>query len=192
MAAASEAGGVVVNGMSLYKRDSGIANSALVVNVTPSDFGTDPLAGIAFQRQYERLAFTAGGQTYHAPAQSVETFLRGTTPALTGQYSYRPGVTPYRLEEVLPPYVSSTLKLGLAQFGRRLDGFDGPQGMLTGVETRTSAPLRILRGKDYQSVTHRGLYPCGEGCGYAGGIMSAALDGYHVARALMALYRPFA
>ena len=192
VAAASEAGGVVVNGMSLYKRDSGIANSALVVNVTPSDFGTDPLAGIAFQRQYERLAFTAGGQTYHAPAQSVETFLRGTTPALTGQYSYRPGVTPYRLEEVLPPYVSSTLKLGLAQFGRRLDGFDGPQGMLTGVETRTSAPLRILRGKDYQSVTHRGLYPCGEGCGYAGGIMSAALDGYHVARALMALYRPFA
>ena len=117
VAAASEAGGVVVNGMSLYKRDSGIANSALVVNVTPSDFGTDPLAGIAFQRQYERLAFTAGGQTYHAPAQSVETFLRGTTPALTGQYSYRPGVTPYRLEEVLPPYVSSTLKLGLAQFG---------------------------------------------------------------------------
>jgi uncharacterized FAD-dependent dehydrogenase len=192
VAAASESGGVVVNGMSLYHRDSGIANSALVVNVTPADFGTNPLAGIAFQRKYERLAFTAGGESYHAPAQSVETFLRGTTPALAGRYSYRPGVTPYRLEEILPPFVSSTLKLGLAYFGRRLEGFDGPQGMLTGVETRTSAPLRILRGKDFQSVTHRGLYPCGEGCGYAGGIMSAALDGYHVARALMSLYRPFA
>lgn len=219
VAAASEEGGVVVNGMSLYRRDSGIANSALVVNVTPDDFGTGPLAGVAFQRKYEEMAFAAGGNTYKAPAQSVQSFLQGTRPALedarkyleeiagqsgtagpagkTGEIcssampSYRPGVRAAALESVLPGYVTDTLKQGIQYFGRRIQGFDGPAGILTGVETRTSAPLRILRGAGYQSVTHAGLYPCGEGCGYAGGIMSAALDGYHVARAIMKRYKPF-
>ena len=219
VAAASEEGGVVVNGMSLYQRDSGIANSALVVNVTPDDFGTDPLAGVAFQRKYEKMAFTAGGKNYKAPAQSVQSFLQGTQPALgearryleeavagnqkrgsvdnsgvslpAAMPSYRPGVTEYALESVLPLCVSDTLKQGIRYFGRRIQGFDGPAGILTGVETRTSAPLRVVRGAGYQSVTHSGLYPCGEGCGYAGGIMSAALDGYHVARAIMKKYRPF-
>ena len=219
VAAASENGGVVVNGMSLYQRDSGIANSALVVNVTPDDFGTDPLAGVMFQRKYERMAFMAGGQNYKAPAQSVQSFLQGTQPTLrdaqkyleemagqnkkTGPVkqagmsfsppmpSYRPGVTEAALESVLPAFVADTLKQGIRYFGRKIQGFDGPSGILTGVETRTSAPLRIVRGSDYQSVTHAGLYPCGEGCGYAGGIMSAALDGYHVARAIMKKYKPF-
>ena len=219
VAAASEEGGVVVNGMSLYLRDSGIANSALVVNVTPDDFGTDPLAGVMFQRKYERLAFLAGGQNYKAPAQSVQSFLQGTQPTvrdaqkyleeMAGQNketgpvkqtgtsfsppvpSYRPGVTEAALESVLPACVADTLKQGILYFGRKIQGFDGPSGILTGVETRTSAPLRIVRGTDYQSVTHGGLYPCGEGCGYAGGIMSAALDGYHVARAIMKKYKPF-
>ena len=219
VAAASEEGGVVVNGMSLYQRDSGIANSALVVNVTPDDFGTDPLAGAAFQRKYEELAFVAGGKNYNAPAQSLLSFLQGTQPTLQdAQYyleemvmkskdatpegktgnplsaampSYRPGVKAAALESVLPAYVTDTLKRGIQYFGRRIQGFDGPSGVLTGVETRTSAPLRIVRGTDYQSVTHTGLYPCGEGCGYAGGIMSAALDGYHVARAIMKRYKPF-
>ena len=219
VAAASENGGVVVNGMSLYQRDSGIANSALVVNVTPDDFGTDPLAGVMFQRKYERMAFMAGGQNYKAPAQSVQSFLQGTQPTLrdaqkyleemagqnkkTGPVkqagmsfsppmpSYRPGVTEAALESVLPAFVADTLKQGIRYFGRKIQGFDGPSGILTGVETRTSAPLRIVRGTDYQSVTHAGLYPCGEGCGYAGGIMSAALDGYHVARAIMKKYKPF-
>ena len=219
VAAASEEGGVVVNGMSLYQRDSGIANSALVVNVTPDDFGTDPLAGVAFQRKYEKLAFVAGGKNYKAPAQSVQSFLQGTEPTLgdarkyleemavqnkaasriekTGKPlsaampGYRPGVRPAALESVLPVYVTDTLKQGIQNFGRKIQGFDGPAGILTGVETRTSAPLRIVRGADYQSVTHAGLYPCGEGCGYAGGIMSAALDGYHVARAIMKKYKPF-
>ncbi|MBR4909678.1 MAG: NAD(P)/FAD-dependent oxidoreductase [Acidaminococcaceae bacterium] len=219
VAAASEEGGVVVNGMSLYQRDSGIANSALVVNVTPDDFGTEPLAGVAFQRKYERMAFMAGGQNYKAPAQSVQSFLQGTKPTLwdaqmylqdlsvkyrddhpaekTGEAffgampSCRPGVTEAALESILPNYVSDTLKQGIRYFGRRIQGFDGPSGILTGVETRTSAPLRIVRGSDYQSMTHAGLYPCGEGCGYAGGIMSAALDGYHVARAIMKKYKPF-
>ena len=218
-AAASEEGGVVVNGMSLYQRDSGIANSALVVNVTPNDFGTDPLAGVAFQRKYEEMAFAAGGKNYKAPAQSVQSFLQGTRPTLrdaqeymeemamknktsgplekTGKYfsatvpSYRPGVTEWPLASILPVYVADTLKQGIQYFGRRIQGFDGPSGVLTGVETRTSAPLRIVRGADFQSVTHAGLYPCGEGCGYAGGIMSAALDGYHVARAVMKKYKPF-
>ena len=196
VAAASETGGVVVNGMSLYQRDSGVANSALVVNVGPADFGADPLAGVAFQRTYEQLAFAAGGKNYTAPAQTVASFLAGTAPVLTGTDqsvvapSYLPGVRAYALEKVLPAYVSSTLKLGLVAFGRKLEGFTGPRGLLTGVETRTSAPLRIVRGRDYESVTHRGLYPCGEGAGYAGGIMSAALDGYHVARAIMARYAP--
>ncbi len=219
VAAASENGGVVVNGMSLYQRDSGIANSALVVNVTPDDFGTDPLAGVAFQRKYEEMAFAAGGKNYKAPAQSIQSFLQGAQPTLrdaqayleemtvqnktaspAGQSeksfsaampSYRPGVTEYALESVLPVYVTDTLKLGIQYFGRRIQGFDGPSGVLTGVETRTSAPLRIVRGADFQSVTHRGLYPCGEGCGYAGGIMSAALDGYRAARAVMEKFKPF-
>ena len=219
VAAASEEGGVVVNGMSLYQRDSGIANAALVVNVTPDDFGTDPLAGVAFQRKYEKLAFAAGGKNYKAPAQSVQSFLQGTEPILgdarsvleemaaqskdssrmkkngmplsAAMPSYRPGVRPAALESVLPVYVTDTLRQGIRYFGRRIQGFDGPSGILTGVETRTSAPLRIVRGADYQSVTHSGLYPCGEGCGYAGGIMSAALDGYRVARAVMKKFKPF-
>ena len=219
VAAASEEWGVVVNGMSLYRRDSGIANSALVVNVTPDDFGTDPLAGVAFQRKYEELAFLAGGKNYNAPSQSVQSFMQGTQPTLqdarkylegmliqhndtspmgksekslsAAMPSYCPGVRPVALESVLPAYVTDTLKQGIRYFGRRINGFDGPSGIMTGVETRTSAPLRIVRGSDYQSVTHAGLYPCGEGCGYAGGIMSAALDGYHVARAIMKQYKPF-
>jgi hypothetical protein len=219
VAAASEEGGVVVNGMSLYQRDSGIANSALAVNVTPDDFGTEPLAGVAFQRKYEKLAFMAGGKNYKAPAQSVQSFLQGTKPTLRDAQesleefamrykegepvgktqrsfsgtmpSYRPGVTEAALESVLPAYVTDTLKQGIRYFGRRIQGFDGPFGILTGVETRTSAPLRVVRGPDYQCVTHAGLYPCGEGCGYAGGIMSAALDGYHVARSIMKKYKPF-
>ena len=218
VAAASEEGGVVVNGMSLYQRDSGIANSALVVNVTPDDFGMDPLAGVAFQRKYEAMAFAAGDKNYKAPAQSVQSFLQGNQPTLrdaqkyleevamrnmaagpAGQAekpftatipSYRPGVAECALESILPSYVTDTLKQGIQYFGRRIQGFDGPSGVLTGVETRTSAPLRIVRGADFQSVTHGGLYPCGEGCGYAGGIMSAALDGYHVARAVMRKFKP--
>lgn len=205
VAAASEAGGVVVNGMSLYHRDSGVANSALAVNVTPQDFGTSVLDGVAFQRKYERLAFAAAGSDYRAPAQSVTSFLTGTRPELeearerleetsaAGKSipTYRPGTTACALEELLPEYVSAALRQGIRYFGTRIRGFDGPSGVLTGVETRTSAPLRVLRGADRQSITHPGLYPCGEGCGYAGGIMSAALDGYHVARAIMSVYKPF-
>lgn len=193
VAAASESGGVVVNGMSMFKRDSGVANSALVVNVSSEDFGNDPLAGVAFQRQYERLAFALGGGAYHAPAQNFASFLQQSTPDLTSlvQGSYRPGLTACDLDKVLPHYVTDTLRQGIVSFGRKLSGYDDGGALLTGVETRTSAPVRIERDRDsYVSVTHDLLYPCGEGAGYAGGIMSAALDGYHVARAIMSRFAP--
>ena len=191
VAAASETGGVVVNGMSMFNRDSGIANSALVVNVGAEDFGSQPLAGVEFQRQYERLAFRYGGGNYYAPAQNFDSFLKGTAPDLKClvEPSYRPGLTACSLEKVLPSYVTATLKEGITAFGRKLQGYADGGALLTGVETRTSAPVRIDRNREtYVSVTHDLLYPCGEGAGYAGGIMSAALDGYHVARAIMARF----
>ena len=193
VAAASEAGGVVVNGMSMFKRDSGIANSALVVNVSAADFGAGPLAGVEFQRKYERWAFELGGGNYHAPAQNFASFLAQSTPDLTSlvQGSYRPGLTACELDKVLPGYVTDTLRQGIVSFGKKLNGYADGGALLTGVETRTSAPVRIERDKvSYASVTHDLLYPCGEGAGYAGGIMSAALDGYHVARAIMERFAP--
>lgn len=194
VAAASEAGGVVVNGMSMFRRDSGVANSALVVNVDSGDFGSRPLDGVEFQRRYERLAFAAGGGGYYAPAQNFASFFSGGTPSLAGltEGSYRPGLKACSLQDVLPGYVAETLKAGIASFGRKLAGYDDGGALLTGVETRTSAPVRIERDRQtYVSVTHDLLYPCGEGAGYAGGIMSAALDGYHVAGAIMSRFAPF-
>ena len=193
VAAASEAGGVVVNGRSMYNRDSGVANSALVVNVDSQDFGEGPLAGIEFQRQYERLAFAAGGANYTAPAQNFASFLKDGTPSLESlaTATYQPRITPYSLSKVLPSYVVETLKAGITSFGRKLQGYDDGGALLTGVETRTSAPVRIVRQREsLVSETHDLLYPCGEGAGYAGGIMSAALDGYHVARAIMERFAP--
>ena len=193
VAAASENGGVVVNGMSMFRRDSGIANSALVVNVSAEDFGAHPLDGVEFQRKYERLAFALGGGNYHAPAQNFASFLAQTTPDLTSLVhgSHRPGLAACSLDKVLPSYVTDTLRLGIQSFGKKLAGYADGGALLTGVETRTSAPVRIERDRaSYVSVTHDLLYPCGEGAGYAGGIMSAALDGYHVARAIMQRFAP--
>lgn len=193
VAAASEAGGVVVNGMSMFKRDSGIANSALVVNVDSRDFGEGALAGVELQRQYERLAYAAAGSSYYAPAQNLDSFFKRSTPELASLVagSYRPGLTACSLDKVLPAYVTETLRQGIASFGRKLAGYADGGALLTGVETRTSAPVRIERDRQsLVSVTHDGLYPCGEGAGYAGGIMSAALDGYHVARAIMTRFAP--
>lgn len=194
VASSSEPGGVVVNGMSMYQRDSGVANSALVVNVSSEDFGNSPLAGVEFQRRYEQLAFLHGGKNYHAPAQNFASFLRQSAPEINGltDYTYKPGITACSLDKVLPDYVTSTLREGICAFGKKIIGYDDGGALLTGVETRTSAPVRIVRDKgSYVSVTHDLLYPCGEGAGYAGGIMSAALDGYHVARAIMYRFSPF-
>ena len=189
----SEAGGVVTNGMSLHARDSGIANSALVVNVMPEDVGGSALDGVEFQRRYERLAYEAGGRTYKAPAQFVGDFLAHSQELAekSGLFSYRPGVVMTDLHQVLPDFVSETLAEALPYFGNRIKGFDDPMACLTGVETRTSAPLRILRNAQRLSINTNGLYPIGEGAGYAGGIMSAALDGAESAIAVMKEFSPW-
>jgi len=187
VAAASEAGGVVVNGMSLYARDGVNANSALLVNVLPEDFGgEDPLAGVRFQRRWERAAFLAAGGDYRAPAQRVGDFLAGAASAGPGEVlpSYRPGVTWGSLDACLPEFVTGTMRRALPLLDRRLKGFAHPDAVLTGVETRSSSPVRIERDALCQSNL-RGLYPCGEGAGYAGGIMSAAVDGIRCAEAVM-------
>lgn len=190
VAAASEAGGLVTNGMSLHARDSGVANSALLVAVGPQDFGPGALAGVAFQRKYEQLAFACGGGAYYAPVQTVGDFLAGRmgAPMVLTQPTYRPGVRSADLRQCLPPYVCAALARALPHFGRKLLGFDDPAAVMTGVETRSSAPCRILRGADFVSANIGGLYPAGEGAGYAGGIMSAALDGMRCATALMERY----
>ncbi|MDA8427882.1 MAG: FAD-dependent oxidoreductase [Geobacteraceae bacterium] len=186
IAGASEAGGVVTNGMSGQKRNSAFANSALVVNVTTADFGgDDPLAGVRFQRHWEHQAFLAGGGGYHAPAQNLMTFLRlpGNVPASS---SYRPGIVDTELDPVLPPFIISTLREGINDFNKRVRGFVTAEATLIGIESRTSAPLRVLRDARYESIGVRGLYPAGEGAGYAGGIMSSAVDGVRIADTLAA------
>lgn len=178
--AASEEDALVVNGMSPRRRDGAWSNSALVVSVRPDDFpGTDPLAGIRFQQRWEKAAFRAGGGGYHAPAQVLTSFLGRGGGAVRS--TCRPGVREADLRTVLPPFVVEGLLRALPHFDRRMRGFVTSEATLVGVETRTSAPLRIVRGEDGQSLSHPGLYPAGEGAGYAGGIMSAALDGLRAA-----------
>lgn len=191
VAAASEPGGLATNGMSLFNRASGIANSALVVNVTPDDFGPGVLEGIAFQRQYERLAFELGGQSYHAPCATVGDFLSGKSGSTNYLVtpSYLPGVVPADLHRCLPSFVTQTLAGALPDFGRKIHGFDHPGAVMTGVETRTSAPVRIIRDREFMSLNIKGFYPVGEGAGYAGGIMSAALDGLNAALLIIKKYR---
>lgn len=187
VAATSEAGRVVTNGMSTYSRNQENANSGLVVDVTPADFGADdPLAGVAFQRRWEEQAFLLGGENYNAPAQLVGDFLAGRASAgvRSVKPSYLPGVTWGDLATGLPEYVIAALREALPAFDKIIRGYAMPDAVLTGVEVRTSSPVRIRRDQTYQSVSTTGLYPAGEGAGYAGGIMSAAVDGMKVAEAL--------
>ncbi|MDI6754658.1 MAG: hypothetical protein QME78_09735 [Thermodesulfobacteriota bacterium] len=186
IAASSENQGLVTNGMSLFQRNSPLANSALVVSVGLDDFGgKEPLAGLEFQRRWERKAFLAGGGTFWAPAQGLLDFLQGRDPSSLRKTSFKPGLTPARLEECLPAFVVESLREALPHFNRKMPGFSSAEAMLIGVETCTSAPLRILRGEDFQSLSVRGLYPIGEGSGYAGGIISSALDGRKGAEAYL-------
>jgi uncharacterized FAD-dependent dehydrogenase len=188
VAATSEAGRVVTNGMSHYSRHERNANAGIVVGITPADFGSDhPLAGIEFQRRLEEQAFVLGGGNYNAPAQRVGDFLAGRPSTGPGEVmpSYTPGVTWTDLASVLPDYAIEAIREALPAFDRELRGFALPDAVLTGVEVRTSAPLRITRHDDsYESINVHGLYPAGEGAGYAGGIMSAAVDGMKVAEAV--------
>jgi hypothetical protein len=187
VAAASEPGRVVTNGMSQYSRNERNANAGIVVGITPEvDYPGHPLAGIALQRQWESAAFIAGGSTYHAPAQLVGDFLAGKASTALGEVvpSYRPGVTPTDLSVCLPDYAIAAMREALPVFGKQIPGFDRADAVLTGVETRTSSPIRIQRGDDFQSLNTPGLYPAGEGGGFAGGILSAAVDGIKVAEAV--------
>ncbi len=188
VAAASEEGRVVTNGMSAFARDKENINGGFLVNVTPEDFGgDDPLAGVVFQRKLEEAAFSLGGGDYRAPAQRVEDFLAGRPSKGPGRVkpSYRPGVTWTDLHQCLPPFVADTLAQALPVLGRKLRGYDAPDAVLTAVESRSSSPVRIPRDETYQSAL-RGLYPCGEGAGYAGGILSAAADGMRAAEQVCA------
>ncbi len=190
--AASEEQTVVVNGMSEYARDRENANAALVVSVDPSDFGSSPLDGMDFQRQLERRAFQMGTGSYRAPAQGAVNFLEKKPGFSKGHTvpSYALSIQESELHALFPDKINEMLETGLRAFDRKIKGFAGNQAVMTGVETRTSSPIRVTRGEDGQAPGLEGLYPCGEGAGYAGGIMSAAVDGLRQAQAVMERYRP--
>lgn len=192
IASASNEGQVVTNGMSEHARDKDNANSAFLVNVVPGDFGSDhPLAGMYFQEKYERLAYELGGQNYNAPVQLVGDFLNDRISTKIGSVkpSYEPGYTFVDLRECLPQFVTETMKEALSGFDRKIKGFAMDDAVLTGVETRSSAPIRIVRDEEtLESTNTRNLYPCGEGAGYAGGIVTAAVDGIKCAEKIIGKY----
>lgn len=188
VAAASEEGGVVTNGMSYVDRNGENANAALLVTLNPKDFPYEgPLGGVSWQRELEEAAFAAGGRNYHAPTQKVGDFLAGVPSKEVGTVkpTYRPGVTWCDLHTVLPKKITDALEEAIPMLDNNLKGFANPDAVLTAPETRSSSPVRILRNEDKQSVSIAGLYPAGEGAGYAGGIMSAAIDGMQCAEALI-------
>ncbi|PKN98406.1 MAG: hypothetical protein CVU43_16220 [Chloroflexi bacterium HGW-Chloroflexi-5] len=180
-------GTVITNGMSNRERSGEFANSAVVVNVRVEDFAGsgEPLNGLSFRSRWEREAFRAGGSNYCAPAQKITDFLKNQSSGTLGRTSFLPGVKAAELAEVLPVFVADALRKGIRQFDKKMPGFISEEAHLIGVETRTSSPLRICRGSDGQSESVRGLYPCGEGAGYAGGIISSALDGMKVAQSVI-------
>ena len=187
VAATSEEGRVVTNGMSQYSRAEFNANSGLVVGIDPArDYPDGPLAGIELQRHWEEMAYLAGGSSYAAPGQKVGDFLAGRASTELGEVvpSYQPGVTLTDLSQCLPAFVVDAIREALPVFGRQISRYDHPDAIMTGVETRTSSPVRITRGKDFQSLNVERLFPAGEGAGYAGGILSAAIDGIKVAEAV--------
>ena len=188
MASSSEEGTIVTNGMSTFARDGENANSAVLVNITPEDFkGDSPLEGMYFQQGLEEKAFKLGGSNYNAPIQRVEDFLNNRKTTCIGEVkpTYKPGVTLANLQEILPDFVTKTLKEGLIYFDKKIAGFASADAILTGVETRSSSPVTIKRNEQ-KMASVQGMYPCGEGAGYAGGIMSAAVDGIKVANAILA------
>jgi hypothetical protein len=184
IAAASGPGQVVTNGMSLRARSGKNANAALVVGIKPSDLqGDDPLAGVEFQRKWEGRAFELGGSDFHAPAQLVGDFLQCVDSKVLGtvEPTYTPGVRLCDLTPCLPEYVAAAMREAIVALDRKLRGFARPDALLTGVETRSSSPVRILRDQGLESVSIKGIYPAGEGAGYAGGITSSAVDGIRAA-----------
>ena len=193
VAGASEEGGVVVNGMSNYKRDGENSNSAVLVSVMREDYGATPMAAIEFQRRIEEAAYRAGGSDFYAPVQTLGDFMNGVcgTEPTSVRPSYRDGrVRCANMDDVLPKFVNDELKRGFLSFDRKLSGFANSNAVITAAETRTSAPVRILRTEDMTAIGHSLVYPCGEGAGYAGGITSAAVDGVRAALAFMKRFAP--
>jgi len=189
VAATSEVGRVVTNGMSQYSRNERNANSGIVVGIEPeADFAGGVLAGIELQEALESKAYEVGGSDYSAPAQLVGDFIKGHASTQLGEVapSYQPGIKLTDLAQTLPEYAITAMREALPAFGKKIRGFDRADAILTGVETRTSSPVRVKRGEDLQSLNTRGLYPAGEGAGYAGGILSAGVDGIKVAESLAA------
>jgi hypothetical protein len=187
VAATSEEHRVVTNGMSQYSRNERNANSAIVVGIDPSDYpDKGPLAGIELQRQLESAAYVLGGENYDAPAQLVGDYLAGKSSSQVGKVepSYKPGIKLTDMTDILPAYCLEAIREAIPAFNKKIRGFAMRDALLTGVETRTSSPVSVKRGADYQSINTKGLYPAGEGAGYAGGIMSAAIDGIRVAEAM--------
>jgi uncharacterized FAD-dependent dehydrogenase len=183
----AEEGHLAINGMSYHARNSGFANAALVVNVLREDYDRgNVLDGVAFQRQVERASFVAGGGNYRSPAQRLTDFLAGkTSPEGSMRSTYRPGITSARLDQVLPPHIVEALRAAIRDYDKKMRGFITSEAIVAGVESKTSAPISMPRGSDLQSLSHPGIFPCGEGAGFAGGIVSAALDGLRVAKALL-------
>jgi len=186
VAATSEPGRVVTNGMSQYSRNERNANAGIVVGISPADYPGSPLAGIEFQRELETHAYALGGSNYQAPGQLVGDFVAGKASTQLGSVepSYKPGVLMTDLQSALPTYAIAAMREALPVFGKKIRGFDMHDAVLTGVETRTSSPVKITRGDDFQSLNVKGLYPAGEGASYAGGILSAGVDGIEVAEAV--------
>ncbi|MDE2430840.1 MAG: hypothetical protein KGM99_19140, partial [Burkholderiales bacterium] len=187
VAATSEPGRVVTNGMSQYSRNERNANSAIVVGISPTDYPGHPLAGIELQRQLEEQAYHLGGGNYNAPGQLIGDFLSNKASTMLGavEPSYKPGITLCNLSAALPDYAITAIREAIPEFDKKIKGFALSDGVLTGVETRTSSPIRIKRSdNDLQSINTRGLYPAGEGAGYAGGILSAGVDGIKIAEAV--------
>jgi len=186
VAATSEEGHVVTNGMSQYSRNEMNANSAIVVGITPEDYPGNPLAGIDLQRKLEKNAFVIGGSNYDAPGQTVGDFLSGKGEGEFGDVvpSYKPGLKFTDLSKTLPPFAVAAIREAIPAFEKKIKGFSTKDATLTGVETRTSSPVSIKRGRDFQSISTKGLFPAGEGAGYAGGILSAGIDGIKVAEAM--------
>ncbi len=187
IASASEPGRLVTNGMSRYERDGANINGALLVGVSSADFPEGPLGGIEFQRMLESAAFEAGGGNYNAPVQLVGDFLNKKASAKLGSVkpTYLPGVKPSNMWDFMPQFICESIASALPEFDRKIRGFADPSAVLTAVETRSSSPLRIERGDDFSSISIKGLYPCGEGAGYAGGITSSAVDGIKCAEAVL-------
>ena len=192
VASSSDREQVVTNGMSYHARDGRNANSAIIVQVSPSDFGSDPLAGLVFQEKIERAAFRLGGGDYRAPAIRVGDFLSGKRPTGFGAVTptYRPGVVPADIRRCFPAVIGNGIADGIRAFARRIRGFDMYDAVLTAVESRSSSPVRIQRTESGEATRVKGLYPVGEGAGYAGGIVSAAVDGIKAAEKLISAYAP--